>query len=62
MKDLTIKKLYQSANLSIVQSLALKFTLKCFEIILFNDLFIGPLARFFRYLFIFNSKKFSLVY
>ena len=49
MKDLTIKKLYQDAHLSIVQSLAsdhLKFILKCFEITLFNGSFITPLVNF----------------
>ena len=59
MKVLTIKKLYQRAHLSIVQSSlsnSLKFTLKCFEMILFNYHFIALLARFFWYLFIYNSK------
>ena len=50
MKDLTIKKHYQRAHLSIVQSSlsnSLKFTLKCFEIILFNHYFVALVARFF---------------
>ena len=45
MEDLTIKKLYQRAHLSIVESLAsdhLEFILKYFEIMLFNGLFIIP--------------------
>ena len=51
MKDLTTKKLFQRARLSIWLSDHLKFILKCFEIILFNCLFIILLVRFFCYLY-----------
>ena len=48
------KKLYQRADLSITQSLALRSSqihFKMFEIILFNGSFIIPLVRFSRYLY-----------